>query len=41
MSDVAAVAAALGVADRTVRELRPGEVVMAAAAAELPVLWTI
>ncbi len=38
MSDVAAVAAALGVADRTVRELHPGEVVMEAAPAALPVL---
>ena len=38
MSVVAAVGSALGVADRTVRELRPGEVVMDAAAAELPVL---
>ena len=38
MSDVAPIAAALGVADRAVRTLHAGEVVMDAAAAMLPVL---
>jgi Ni,Fe-hydrogenase III large subunit/Ni,Fe-hydrogenase III component G len=38
MSDVVTIAAALGVADRTVRELHPGEAVMDAGAAALPVL---